>query len=93
MLIPIFDDIPDLSNPCGGGNGTNCYHVYGFAAFHIVDLDLHNGQGWGNDGNICPPADRCLGGYFTQFVTLQDGLAYSGPPPPDLGLDSLTLAG
>jgi hypothetical protein len=84
LLIPIFDDIPDNGNPCGAPPGQPCYHVYGFAAFHVTDVDL-NGNDWSNNGNICAANQRCLGGYFTKFVSLEDAPS-GGTPPPDLGV-------
>lgn len=92
VLIPIFDDIPDNGNPCSAPPGLPCYHLYGFAAFHIDDLDL-NGAGWQNNGNICGGPDRCIGGKFIQLVSLDQAPSWSGTPPPDLGLSSISLSG
>ena len=94
LLIPIFDDVMFDGTACGAPPGQNCYHIFGFAAFEVHDMDL-NGNGWSNLGNICLPQQRCLGGYFTAFVTLEEYLASGPPSPPPLGVYtvSLTAAG
>lgn len=91
LLIPIFDDIPDDGNPCSAPPGQPCYHIYGFAAFHVDDVDL-NGVGWKNNGNICSGPDRCIGGSFIEFVTLDAAPGYGGTPP-DLGLQAVEMSG
>jgi hypothetical protein len=94
LLIPIFDDASfDSANPCGGPPGQNCYHIYGFGAFHVSDVDLTGGQ-WSNQSNICLPQQRCLGGYFTHFVELGEGLEILNEgTAPDLGVSVVVLSG
>lgn len=96
LLIPIFDDIPSDGSLCSAPPGQPCYHVYGFAAFHLEDLDLVGTSGpggWRNNGNICGGADRCIGGKFVEFVSLEEAPDWSGDPPPDLGLSNVSLSG
>ncbi len=93
LLVPIFDDIAFSGTPCGGPPGQNCYHIYGFSLFHVLDIDL-TGGGWSNQGNICRPQQRCLGGYFASgFIPLQAGLEMLGDAdPPDLGVSVVVLS-
>lgn len=91
LLIPIFDDIAQTGNPCGAPPGQNCYHVYGFGAFRIDNIDL-NGT-WSNQGDICVAADRCLDGHFIQFVSLAEAPGWGGGPAPNLGAHAVTLTG
>jgi Flp pilus assembly protein TadG len=79
ILIPIFDDVSDDRSLCDAGSQRKCYHVMGFAALHVVDLGFNGGVG--DARAVCGNANRrCIGGHFTTFVTLEDGL---DPDPGD----------
>jgi len=68
ILIPIFDDIPDSAANCPAGSpASKCYHVFGFAAFHVTGIRL-SGGGSLVDNPPCSNPDRCLSGYFTQLI-------------------------
>ncbi len=90
ILIPIFDDLVD-SSYCPGTHA--CYHIYGFASFYVEDVDF-NGMPWANNENICASQDRCLGGWFDRFVSLEEGLdILNGGGGPDLGVYVVVLTG
>lgn len=80
-LIPLFD-----SNT-GNGNNT-VYSLIGFAAFQVTGYKFS-----GSDEHIDPLAPECLNdkgkkdgncrhlqGYFTRFVSLEEGLSLTGGP-------------
>jgi Flp pilus assembly protein TadG len=74
VLLPIFDD--------AGGNGSHAwYHVYAYAAFTITGYYFAGQYHWNNP---CGGPDRCISGYFTQVVRMDDAWAYS-PTAPRLG--------
>lgn len=90
ILIPIFDDISTTGATCGAANGKSCYHVYGFAAMLVLDVDFNGALA--NQGDICAPNRRCIGGNFIRFVTLQEGLN-AGSGQPNLGVSVVKLTG
>ena len=92
LLIPIFDDIAATGAPCDASPGQNCYHIYGFGAFHVDNVDF-NGP-WSNHGNICGGSERCFDGMFIEFVTLAAAPDWgSGGTPPNLGVSAVVLTG
>lgn len=81
VLLPLFDS--------SGDTGTNAwYHVFGYAAFHITGY--HFGGQFSTDNKPCHGNDRCVSGYFTEFVDLEDRFSYS-PDAPQLGASILRL--
>jgi Flp pilus assembly protein TadG len=71
VLLPIFDD--------SGGNGSHAwYHVYGYAAFKLTGY-YFAGQYKGT--NACGGSERCVRGYFLQFVEPSDAFFYDSTAP------------
>jgi len=92
ILIPIFDDITANGGSCSSPSGQNCYHVYGFAAFHVTGF-YFSGAGWKQPNPApCNGSLRCIRGYFTRFVTLEE-VSPGGPGTPDLGVYVVGLSG
>lgn len=82
VLLPIFD--------LYGESGSNAwYRVYGYAAFVITGYHFVGQYSWSNDG-ICKGSNRCIQGYFTQFVELSNAFQY-GPGAPRLGSNVVVL--
>ncbi len=81
--LPIFDMV-DLTCPIDPAR--KCYHIYGFAMFHISGLYL-GGNGWSTDPKPCKSDERCLKGYFKSFSTTRIGV----PTGPNLGLSVVYL--
>jgi Flp pilus assembly protein TadG len=81
--LPIFDKV-DLTCPIDINK--KCYHVYGFAMFHVTGLNL-GGNGWSTDPKPCKSDERCLKGYFKSFSTTRTGV----PNGPNLGLSVVYL--
>jgi Flp pilus assembly protein TadG len=84
ILIPIFD------NYTGTGNNAQ-YHIYGYAAFKFTGY-YFSGQykHWPASGvGTCTGNERCISGYFTRFVSLDEVLDIG--PGPQLGLSIITL--
>ncbi len=81
--LPIFDKL-DLTCPIDINK--KCYHVYGFAMFHVTALNL-GGNGWSTSPKPCKSDERCLKGYFKSFSTTRTGV----PNGPDLGLSVVYL--
>jgi hypothetical protein len=74
VLLPLFQ--------VSGGNGANAwYQVYGYAAFRITGYYFAGQYSWNKP---CSGNARCLAGYFTRYVDLDDTFTY-GPTAPDLG--------
>lgn len=83
VLLPIFDDF--------GGTGSGAwYQVYGFAAFTLTGYDF--GGQFNTGKNVCGGngSYRCVTGYYTRFVELDDSWNYS-PTAPTLGATVLRL--
>jgi Flp pilus assembly protein TadG len=83
VLLPIFDEF--------GGTGSGAwYRVYGYAAFKITGYDF--GGQFTTDKKVCGGngSDRCITGYFTRFVDMNDAFDYS-PDAPHLGASILRL--
>lgn len=81
VLIPIFDQ--------AGSTGSNAwYHVYGYAAFKITGY--HFGGQYSTTPPPCSGSDRCVSGYFTQFVALDDAFDF-GAGAPQLGASVVAL--
>ena len=71
VLLPIFDR--------SGSSGSNAwYHVYGYAAFTITGYDFAGQYRWNSP---CGGNDRCIRGYFTQFVDPSDAFFYDSTAP------------
>ncbi|WP_199539109.1 pilus assembly protein TadG-related protein [Desertihabitans brevis] len=79
VLLPLFDQY--------GGNGTNAwYRVHGYAAFTLTGYHLS-----GHDvGTPCGGSERCIQGYFTRYVDLDDDFD-SSPSAPRLGASLVRL--
>jgi hypothetical protein len=83
VLLPIFEE--------SGGTGANAwYRVYGYAAFTLTGYNFA-GQ-YKSSPAPCSGSDRCIRGYFTQFVDSTDDFDY-GPTAPDLGGRVVSLVG
>jgi len=80
ILVPVFDQ--DTGT---GGNGK--YHIYGYAAFTFTGYYF---SGTYKGTRICSGNDRCISGYFTRYVDLNEVLELG--PGPDLGASIITLS-
>jgi Flp pilus assembly protein TadG len=67
VMIPVFDDLTESGGPggCTIGPGGKCYHVLGFAGFHISGFRFPGNQ---SSPPPCNPPLTCISGYFTEFV-------------------------
>jgi Flp pilus assembly protein TadG len=86
ILLPLFD--------ASGGTGSGAwYRVYGYAAFELTGYAF-NGSTRSGGKDVCgpkaPTSVRCVTGYFTRFVELDDTWDYS-PDAPQLGASILRL--
>jgi hypothetical protein len=79
ILIPIFDQATG-----SGAHGE--YRVYGYAAFKFTGYYF---SGTYKGTKICSGSDRCISGYFTRYVDLNEVLDIG--PGPQLGLSIITL--
>jgi hypothetical protein len=80
VLLPVFD--------ASGGSGSQAwYQVHGYAAFKITGYYFAGPYNWGSP---CAGDDRCISGYFTRFVELNDTFT-SGPDAPLLGASIVRL--
>jgi hypothetical protein len=71
VLLPIFDR--------SGSTGNNAwYHVYGYAAFTITGYDFAGQYKWNSP---CGGNDRCIKGYFVQYVEPSDAFYYDSTAP------------
>jgi Flp pilus assembly protein TadG len=71
VLLPVFDQTR------GGGSGGE-YHVFGYVAFKLTGY-YFAGQYKGT--KACGGSDRCIRGYFTQFVEPSDAFFYDSTAP------------
>jgi Flp pilus assembly pilin Flp len=81
ILVPIFGE------QTGTGNGAQ-YRIYGYAAFKFTGYFF--GSSFKSSPQPCNGNDRCIEGYFTRYVNLDEVLEISGAAP-DLGLTIITL--
>ena len=82
LLLPIFDQ--------STGTGSSAtYRVYGYAAFHLTGYSLGGSYKWNPP---CSGEDRCIRGYFTNFVELTGAFDYS-MTAPKLGAAIVELTG
>ena len=73
VLLPLFIE--------SGATGTNAwYKVYGYAAFHITGY--HLGAHFSTSPQPCRGNERCVRGYFTEFVELSSAFDFSADAPP-----------
>jgi Flp pilus assembly protein TadG len=71
VLLPVFDE--------STGNGSHAqYHVYGYVAFKLTGY-YFAGQYKGT--RACGGSDRCIRGYFTNFVERSDAFFYDSTAP------------
>ncbi|WP_026549090.1 TadE/TadG family type IV pilus assembly protein [Arthrobacter sp. Br18] len=88
VLIPLFS-----GSTGSGGNGA--YTLVGFAAFQITGYKFGGGPSL---TSLDPAAPNCNGncrgiqGFFTRFVSLEDGMATS-PTAPNFGASVVSLSG
>ena len=79
ILLPLFDSYR--------GQGNNAYYrVYGYAAFTITGYHL-SGANWNSP---CSGNERCISGYFTEFLDRSDDFEY-GPSTQNLGATAVYL--
>jgi hypothetical protein len=71
FLLPVFDQ------STGTGSGGS-YHVYGYVAFHLTGYYF---SGTFKGTKACNGDDRCIRGYFTQFVEPSDAFYYDSTSP------------
>jgi hypothetical protein len=80
VLLPIFDQ--------AGDSGSNAwYRVHGYAAFKITGYHFVGQYDWNKP---CKGDDRCIRGYFTQFVGVSDAFDF-GASAPKLGASIVQL--
>jgi Flp pilus assembly protein TadG len=81
VLLPIFDEYD--------GSGSNAkYTLYGYAAFKITGYHFGGQYTWNSP---CGGNDRCVRGYFVEWVELGNAFTYS-PTAPDLGASLVSLS-
>lgn len=81
VLLPIFDD--------ADGTGTSAwYQIYAYAAFTITGYNFA-GQYYSTP-KPCSGEERCIEGFFTQYVDSTDEFDYD-PTAPDLGAQVVEL--
>jgi hypothetical protein len=84
VLLPLYDQF--------GESGSNAwYRLYGYAAFHVTGYHFVGQYSWSADGT-CKGSVRCIQGYFTRFVSLNERFTY-GTGAPSLGGSVVTLTG
>ena len=71
VLLPVFDQTR------GNGSGGE-YHVFGYVAFTLTGY-YFAGQYKGT--HACGGSERCIRGYFTQFVEPSDAFFYDSTAP------------
>ncbi|TFV89651.1 hypothetical protein E4P38_07120 [Blastococcus sp. CT_GayMR16] len=71
VLLPVFDETR------GGGSGGE-YHVFGYVAFKLTGYYFSGGY---KGTRACSGSDRCIRGYFTQFVEASDAFFYDSTSP------------
>jgi Flp pilus assembly protein TadG len=81
VLLPIFDQ-------AGGSGSSAWYRVYGYAAFKITGYHFVGQYEWNKP---CKGEDRCIRGYFTQFVGVSDAFDFGASAPPELGASIVQL--
>lgn len=68
VLLPLYDQ--------AGSSGTNAwYRLYGYAAFRLTGYHFVGQYSWSAEGD-CKGNVRCIQGYFTQFVSLDNRFTY-----------------
>lgn len=76
VLLPLFD-------AAGGTGGGGWYGIHGFAAFRLTGYRFSGDPAFNwNNRPQCTGDDRCVKGYFVEFVTLDTSFELGGP---DLG--------
>jgi len=80
VMLPVFDE-------AGGSDSQAWYQVYGYAAFTITGYFFAGQYNWGSP---CAGDDRCIQGYFTRLVDLNDTFTH-GPSAPLLGASIVSL--
>ncbi|SDD87634.1 TadE/TadG family type IV pilus assembly protein [Auraticoccus monumenti] len=80
VLLPIFDRYQ-------GTGSSATYHVYAYAAFRVT---AYHFGGQNSYGSPCNGNDRCIRGYFTTMVELDDAFEYS-TTAPQLGASIVSL--
>ena len=86
ILVPLFDKF--------SGSGSNAsYTIKGFAAYQITGYCFANQTDfyWPSSISNCPN-DKRITGYFTKFVTLEEGMALS-PTAVQFGIAVVKLTG
>jgi hypothetical protein len=82
VLLPVFQE-------AGGTGGSGWYQIYGFAAFTLTGYRFSGDEAFNwNNRPECRGDDRCVKGYFVQFVSLDAAFELGGP---DLGGRSARL--
>lgn len=80
VLLPIFDRYQ-------GTGSSATYHVYGYAGFRLTGYHFGGQDSWQSS---CHGNERCIEGYFTRFVDLDDAFEYS-TSAPQLGASIISL--
>jgi Flp pilus assembly protein TadG len=71
FLLPVFD------RSAGTGSGAT-YHVYGYVAFHMTGYYF---AGTFKGTQACNGDNRCIRGYFTQYVSPSDAFFFNSTAP------------
>ena len=82
ILLPLFDA------ETGTGNNAT-YHVYGYAAFKLTGYNF-GGQYKEPNPAPCGGSERCVRGYFVEYVDLSGAFNYGGGAP-NLGTTVVSL--
>jgi Flp pilus assembly protein TadG len=82
ILLPLFDA------ETGTGNNAT-YQVYGYAAFRLTGYNF-GGQYKEPNPAPCSGSERCVRGYFVQYVDLSGAFNYGGGAP-NLGSTAVSL--
>lgn len=81
VLLPLYDDT--------GSTGSGAwYHIYGYVAFRLTGYSF--GGQFNSPTAPCSGNDRCVSGYFTQFVDLSTAFTYGVGPTLGLSIVFLT---
>lgn len=89
VLIPLF------SSAINGGGSKTQYTLIGFAAFQVTGYKFGGGPGLTHNDTSAPSCTgmcRGLQGFFTRFVTLDEG-RIAGGGAPNFGASKVELTG
>lgn len=79
ILLPIFDDVTASQDQCTVGPGGKCYRIQGFGEFYVTGFRFPGNSSWTTADPPCSAPDTCIGGFFTEFVNLDEYTTRGGP--------------